>query len=90
MTSVAYRLSVDYENNSDWWENGGQKLWELLNPHDPYKWNCYVTKSVLDGFMKRAEKIKGWSDGPAYAPHPILVQPLSQEEWNNIHYEVEP
>ena len=74
------RLAVDYEFPSrTWWETGGQELWEAVADGSD------VSAVVLDGdlaasWLARASRLPGWEDGPEYAPHPISMSPIGDDD----------
>jgi hypothetical protein len=65
------RLAIDYENPArTWWESGGQELWDSLL--DPGENSVVLDDDVARSWLKEASQIPGWSEGPEYAPHPIV------------------
>jgi len=74
------RLAIDFENPApEWWENGGRDLWEaILEGFDNN--DVVVDEAIAESWMKEAAKIPGWSGGPDYAPHPICLKALDEDE----------
>ena len=74
------RLAIDFENPArEWWDNGGRDLWEgLIEAFDNN--DVVVEESIAKSWLAEAEKISGWSDGPDYAPHPVLLKPVDEDE----------
>ena len=58
---------------------GGRALWEtLLEDFDSS--NVVVEESIARSWLAEAARIPGWDGGPDYAPHPILLKPLDEDE----------
>ncbi len=74
------RLAIDFENPAkDWWEGGGRELWEsLLEAGDNN--DVIVEESIAKSWLAEAEKIPGWSGGPEYSPHPVLLKEVDEDE----------
>ena len=74
------RLGVDYENRAAlWWDSGGRDLWEsLLEGFDNNE--VILDEPVAESVLARCAEIPGWNDGPEYAPHPICVKPIDEDE----------
>ena len=74
------RLAIDFEFASRvWWENGGQKLWDGIA--EGFDGSAVVVDDDLAAsWMAMAREIDGWDDGPDYAPHPITIRPLAEDE----------
>ncbi|MEE8314506.1 MAG: hypothetical protein V3R91_09295 [Myxococcota bacterium] len=74
------RLAIDFENPvKAWWENGGRELWEGLR--EGFEDNSVVLEeSVAASWIAEAERVDGWRDGPDYAPHPITINPVADDE----------
>jgi hypothetical protein len=65
------RLAIDFEFPSRvWWESGGQELWEALCD-SPDGGGVVVDDDLATSWIAQAERIRGWSEGPDYAPHPV-------------------
>jgi hypothetical protein len=39
-----------------------------------------VEESIARSWLLEAERIPGWSGGPEYAPSPILLKPIDEDE----------
>ncbi len=74
------RLSVDFENGSStWWDSGGRELWEgIAEGFDGS--SVTLDDDLAESWLAEASKIAGWEDGPEYAPHPIRMAPLADDE----------
>jgi hypothetical protein len=74
------RLAIDFENPAkSWWANGGRELWEgIAEGFDTNE--VVLEESLADSWLAEAARIPGWNDGPEYAPHPILLKPVDEDE----------
>jgi len=74
------KLAVDFEHSSRvWWESGGQELWEGVT--EGFERSSVVLDDDLAAsWIAAAQAIPGWSDGPEYAPHPVAVQTLAEDD----------
>ncbi len=74
------RLTVDFENPSrEWWESGGQELWDgIAEGFDGPA--VLVDEDLAESWLEEARKLPGWNDGPEYAPHPVRVTPVDEDE----------
>ncbi len=74
------RLAIDFENSArDWWDNGGRDLWDGIA--EGFDGNSVVLEaSLATSWLARAEQISGWHGGPDYAPHPVRLQPVEEDE----------
>lgn len=74
------KLSIDFENPaSEWWESGGRDLWESLL--EGFEENhVVVDESIAESWLSAAAAIPGWSDGPEYAPHPVRLLEVDEDE----------
>lgn len=74
------RLAIDFENPCrEWWENGGRELWDgLLEGFEEN--DVVLDESLAQSVLARAAAIPGWNDGPEYAPHPLIVKPVDEDE----------
>ena len=74
------RLSVDFEHPSrTWWEHGGQELWDGIT-EDFDGSSVVLDEALVESWLEEARKIPGWDGGPEYAPHPIVVRPVEEDE----------
>jgi len=74
------RLAIDFENSAqNWWENGGRELWESLSEGFEDS-SVVLDESVAGSWIAEAERVEGWQDGPEYAPHPITITPVAEDE----------
>ena len=74
------KLAIDFECPAPlWWKSGGQALWEtLLESFDNS--SVVVEESIARSWLIEAERIPGWTGGPEYAPTPILLKPIDEDE----------
>ena len=74
------RLVIDFENPCPtWWEGGGTELWEGIR--EGFDGNdALVERALADSWLQAAATIEGWNDGPEYAPHPIRIKPIDEDE----------
>jgi hypothetical protein len=74
------KLAIDFEHPSRlWWESGGQQLWDgLAEAFDGS--SIVVDESLALSWVEEARKIPGWDAGPEWAPHPVRVSPLAEDE----------
>ena len=74
------RLAIDFENPSpEWWESGGRDLWDaILEGFDNN--DAVVDRSIAGSWLAEAEKLAGWHGGPEFAPHPIRVVEVDEDE----------
>ena len=74
------RLGIDYEHSSrTWWDGGGLELWESIaeSPDAP---SIVVDDAIADSWLAKASRLRGWDDGPEYAPHPIRRSEVDEDE----------
>jgi len=77
---ILVRLGIDYENPATlWWESGGRELWEGI-AEDPDAGSIVVEESIARSWLAEAETLPGWNDGPEYAPHPICLSEVEEDE----------
>lgn len=74
------RLAVDFENPApEWWASGGRELWDsLLEGFDNH--DVVLDDAVAESVLARCAEIPGWHGGPEYAPHPICIKPIDEDE----------
>ena len=74
------RLAVDFEHTSrTWWESGGDELWEGIT--EGFDGSAVVVdEDLAESWLNAARTIEGWDDGPEYAPHPISMSTLAEDE----------
>jgi hypothetical protein len=74
------RLSVDFEFDSrTWWEGGGQELWEGITGGFDSN-SVVVDEALAESWIAEAEKIPGWDDGHEFAPHPIVLVSVDEDD----------
>ena len=80
MNEDMVRLAVDFENPSPkWWASGGQDLWDALA--EAFDGNAVVVEqSLADSWLRQAAELPGWEGGPEWAPHPICLKPINDDE----------
>jgi len=74
------RLAVDFEFASrTWWEAGGDQLWEgIAEGFDGS--SIVLDEGLATSWLEQARQISGWDEGPEYAPHPVRVSPVDEDE----------
>ncbi len=74
------KLAIEFENPAKlWWESGGRELWDSI----AYGFDgneVLVDDDVAHSWIARAANIPGWEGGPNYAPHPVFVKSVDQDE----------
>jgi hypothetical protein len=77
---VLVRLAIDYENPARrWWEEGGRELWEGIAEREDAP-HVVVEESLARSWLAQAQRLPGWDEGPEYAPHPIAIRPVEEDE----------
>ena len=74
------RLSVDFEFPSKtWWESGGRELWQgIAEGFDGG--SVVVDDDLAESWLAEARRIPGWDDGHEFAPHPISLSDVGEDE----------
>jgi hypothetical protein len=74
------RLAIDFECPAPiWWEKGGRELWESIT--EGFDGSSVVLEdSLAESWIARAGEIPGWNGGPDYAPHPVAVSPVADDD----------
>ncbi|MBW1883579.1 MAG: hypothetical protein JRJ58_08635 [Deltaproteobacteria bacterium] len=74
------KLAIDFENpGTEWWESGGRELWESIT--EGFESNeVAVDKTIADSWVVQAARIPGWQGGPEFAPHPICLKQIDEDE----------
>lgn len=79
--AMLMRLAIDYEHPSRrWWESGGQELWDGIREDVDGGADLVLDESLARSWLEEAARIPGWEDGPEYAPHPVRLQPVADDE----------
>jgi hypothetical protein len=74
------KLGVDFENAArKWWDGGGRELWESIAERSDAS-STIVEQSIAESWIEQARTIAGWDDGPDYAPHPIRIAQLEEDD----------
>jgi hypothetical protein len=74
------KLAIDFEFASRiWWESGGQELWEAVTEGFDGS-GVLVDDDLAGSWLRQAEAIEGWSDGSEYAPHPVRLQDVDEDD----------
>lgn len=77
---IVLRLSIDYEFASrNWWENGGQELWDALREGFDAG-GMMLEEHFAQSWLEQASSIEGWDEGSEHAPHPICVSPIEDDD----------
>jgi hypothetical protein len=72
------KLAIDYEFASRiWWRQGGQELWDAVNDGAPA---VLLDEDLARSWLAQAAAISGWDEGRAYAPHPITMSAVDEED----------
>ncbi len=72
------KLAVDFEFESRvWWKEGGQELWDAINDGAAA---VLLDEDIAQSWLSQAAALPGWDDGPEYAPHPIAVSEVDDDE----------
>ena len=74
------RLAIDFENAArSWWDGGGRDLWEsIVEGFDNN--DVVLEESLARSWLEEAARLPGWGDGPDYAPHPIVLRDVDEDE----------
>lgn len=74
------KLAIDFEFASrTWWNGGGQALWDALT--EAFDGSAVIVDDDLAAsWLEQARQLEGWDDGPDYAPHPIRVGDVEEED----------
>ena len=74
------KLAVDFEFASrTWWDEGGQDLWDGITEGFEES-SVVLDTSIAESWLTEARKIEGWSDGHEFAPHPIAVREVEEDD----------
>ena len=74
------RIAIDFEFSSrTWWERGGQELWDAVTGGFEGS-QVDVDDDLAASWLDQAHAIPGWNDGAEYAPHPIRVSAVADDE----------
>lgn len=74
------KLSIDFEHPSrTWWENGGQSLWDGIIEETGAS-SVVLDDDLAGSWVAQACAIPGWEAGPEFAPHPIAVRSLAEDD----------
>jgi hypothetical protein len=74
------RLAIDFENPSKmWWTSGGRALWEsIVEGFDNS--DVVLEESLARSWLAEATRLPGWNDGPEYAPHPVRLEEVDEDD----------
>jgi len=74
------RLAIDFEFSSrTWWDSGGQELWDAVTEGFDGS-GVVVDDDLADSWVAQARAIPGWDEGAEYAPHPIRVSTVDEDD----------
>jgi hypothetical protein len=74
------KLAIDFEFGSRvWWESGGQQLWDAVTEGFDGS-GVLVDDDLAESWMLQARSIEGWDDGSDYAPHPIRLEDVNEDD----------
>lgn len=80
MLRSVVRIAIDYEHSArTWWESGGHELWESIIEGFE-SGSVVLEESLAHSWMETAAKLPGWDDGPSYAPHPVRIRAVNEDE----------
>ena len=74
------KLAIDFENPGEqWWASGGRELWESIT--EGFEDNAVaVEESIAESWLAQAAQIPGWEGGPEWAPHPVCLKDVDEDE----------
>lgn len=74
------KLAIEFENPSPrWWAAGGRDLWDgIAEAFDGS--TVLLDEAMAESWLAQAAAIPGWEGGPDYAPHPIYVRAVDEDE----------
>jgi hypothetical protein len=79
------RVQVDEENSGEaWWTAADQKAGECFafgNTLLEVRGHMHESVLVPVWWLEQARALPGWSDGPTYAPHPLIVHGTGRRYW---------
>lgn len=74
------RLKVDFEFTSKiWWTNGGEDLWNGISEGFDGS-EIVIEESLAQSWISEARSIPGWDDGSDYAPNPVALADVNEDE----------
>ena len=74
------RLAIDFEFSSrTWWHNGGQEMWDALAEGFDGS-GIVVDDDLAASWLAQAASIPGWDDGAEYAPNPIRLSEVNEDD----------
>lgn len=74
------RLAIDFEHpGRTWWEQGGQELWDSICEGMGEN-HVVLDEALARSWISQAEQVEGWAGGPDYAPHPVSVQTVDDDD----------
>lgn len=74
------KIAIDYEFTSRvWWEAGGQDLWDAVTEGFDGG-GVTVDDHLADSWLAQAKEIEGWDDGHEYAPHPVRLAEVDEDD----------
>jgi hypothetical protein len=74
------RLAIDFEFSSrTWWECGGQELWDAVTEGFDGS-GVVVDDDLAQSWLDQARNVPGWDEGPEYAPHPVRIGDVDEDD----------
>jgi hypothetical protein len=74
------KLGIDYECPApDWWANGGRDLWDSVLD-DPSDASVVLDPALAQSVLEQASAIPGWDGGHDFAPHPLQLIELNDDD----------
>jgi hypothetical protein len=74
------RLAIDFECPApEWWDSGGRDLWEsLIEGFDNN--DVVLDEAIAQSVLDQCAQIPGWDAGPDFAPHPLCLKEIDEDE----------
>ncbi len=74
------KLKVDFEFTSKvWWTSGGEDLWNGISEAFDGS-EIVIEENLAHSWITEASAIPGWNDGSEFAPHPIAMADVNEDE----------
>lgn len=74
------KLAIDFENpGKRWWASGGRELWDSITEGFDNN-DVAVDESIARSWLEEAARIPGWEEGPEWAPHPVCLKEVDEDE----------
>jgi len=74
------RIAIDFECPSERWLGaGGRDLWDSVAEGFDNA-SVVLDRALAESVLAQAASIPGWDDGPEYAPHPLRLEEIDEDE----------